>query len=436
MAAGRHSRCRHWLAAGTAAVLSAAAGAGNTLRAEVPWQPLAPQQTDGAPMQVPFSDGGSTAGHPGSGPAVIWNPEDQPVGTAAKTSQTVTFEPIPEGESVAGQSQAPTTVEWVPIPGSETLADGDRPPGSPPPEALAIESQRPSLVPELPPPPQLQALNRSIAFSDGLVGPDISLRLPNGFRWSQRWFGDFTVLGYSYQEGRQPGEPFIPAINSGKLDGWAILHTNILQTDHWSLALNTSFRSLQNDPNIPGGRTGFTDGISSGFRLARAIGDHGGIALGGEQVIQWDDRTDTGRNLYLVASNGWWLGEKKKTYPLFIASGGFGTGRFATFTQNDPAGEDLGDIFDFTCITVERNRKLAKIDENLCWGPFGSVSLVFNEWWGTFVEYVSGRATLGVSTNLTAGIPLRLTAGVHFARENEIVPPDELRWIVEASLGF
>ena len=33
-------------------------------------------------------------------------------------------------------------------------------------------------------PPLLQALDRSIAFEDGLVGPDISLNIPNGLRWS------------------------------------------------------------------------------------------------------------------------------------------------------------------------------------------------------------------------------------------------------------
>ena len=85
---------------------------------------------------------------------------------------------------------------------------------------------------------------------------------------------------------------------------------------------------------------------------------------------------------------------------------------------------------------VEQNRKVAQIDENLCWGPIGSVSLVVNEWWGTFVDYAIGRATFGVSTNITGGIPLRLTAGVHFVENDEVVSFDELRWIAQFSLGF
>lgn len=289
------------------------------------------------------------------------------------------------------------------------------------PEQLALNSANSKF--------KIQTLNRSVAFSDGLVGPDISLRIPNGFRWSKRWFGDVSILGYDYQNGRNPGDPFIPARDSGNLDGWGIIHANILQTTNWSFALNTSFRSLQNNPDIPGGSTGIADGVSSGFRIARAIGNTGGIAFGGEQLIQWDDNTDTGRNLYLMASNGWWLGNNGKDYPLFIANGGFGTGRFASLTDKD-------EPFNFTCTPVESNRKIGKVDENLCWGPIGSVSLVFDEWWGTFVEYAIGRATLGISANLTGGIPLRVTAGVHFAENDEIVSFDELRWITQFSIGF
>lgn len=435
MAAERRNRRKRWLAAGTGAVLSAAVGASNALRAEVPWQPLPPQQTDEAPRQMTFTDGGSAAGVAGSRPAVIWNPEEQPVGTAATTTQpsaaskarqTVTFEPIPEGESVAGQSQAPTTVEWVPIPDSETLADGDRPPGSPPPEALAIESQQPSRVPELPPPPKLQALDRSIAFSDGLVGPDIGWYVPNGFRWSQRWFVDASVLG---QSRRKKDEDFF-GWNNG--DATAILNVNVLQAGSWSVGLNTSFRSVYQGDNAAGGATQVGEGVASGFRVATAIGDTGGIAFGGEQVIQWDDKTDTGRNLYLMASKGWWLGADGKDYPLLIANGGFGTGRFANQSINT-----FDNPLRFACINGVENRSDSfAIDNDLCWSPIGTVSLVMNEWWGMFVEYRSGTAQVAASLNLTGGIPLRLTWGVNFAEKNEVQDWDALTWVFRASFGF
>ena len=412
--------------------------------APVRWEPVV--ETETAP---------TLQADPSNRPAqVVWElvPEGNSSGikqaNPAERYHQVVWELVPNNPQLAntpegagsGESNS-TQVVWEVIPGSVnplaptpsgTLAkDQPSDPTAPPADAVAFEQSQPQhrIPPPPPPPPPLQALNRSIAFGDGTVGPDISLRIPNGFRWSQRWFGDVSILGYDYQNGRNPGDPFIPARNSGNLDGVGIIHANILQSTNWSIALNTSFRSLQNNPDIPGGSTGIEDGLSSGFRIARAIGNTGGIAFGGEQVIQWDDNTDTGRNLYLMASNGWWLGDNGKNYPLFIANGGFGTGRFATLTDKD-------EPFHFTCTPVESNRKVAKVDENLCWGPIGSVSLVFNEWWGTFVDYAIGRATLGVSANLTGGIPLRVTAGIHIVENNEFVSFDQLRWITQLSIGF
>ncbi|WP_115118606.1 hypothetical protein [Synechococcus sp. UW105] len=458
---------RLWLLAGLAPLVIAAPLHGQA-QDQVIWQPVSEEQADQLQILVPSDDGGANsiqpspsesqeAPQPSAPQPIIWEvvpdaESSDPSTTNPSRSTEVVWEQLPKNPSVAadGANNGPTSsIVWEVLPdtiapiapeAADTIAgvESVEPPGDstasasegPPSEVIAQEAAMPArMVPGPPPPAPLQALNRSIAYGDGLVGPDISLRIPNGFRWSQRWFGDVSVLGYDYQNGRNPGDPFIPARDSGNLDGWAIIHANILQTKNWSVALNTSFRSLQNNPDIPGGSTGIEDGVSSGFRIARSIGDTSGIAFGGEQVIQWDDNTDTGRNLYLMASKGWWLGHNGKDYPLFIANGGFGTGRFASLTDKD-------EFFNFTCMPVEQNRKVAQIDENLCWGPIGSVSLVVNEWWGTFVEYAIGRATFGVSSNITGEIPLRLTAGVHFVENDEVVSFDELRWIAQFSLGF
>ncbi len=461
-----------WLLGGLAP-LAMAAPIQVRAQVQVIWEPVTKEKADQLQILVPSVDGGATsvqtsisesnATPQSAAPKpIVWEvvPEEEatnPSTTNPSLSTEVVWEPLPHNPSVASDESnddsntaiawevlrdtisplTPEAIDTIAEAESEAINVQSTTSERPPSEVIAQEeAMPPRAVPDLPPPPALQALNRSIAYNDGVVGPDISLRIPNGFRWSQRWFGDVSVLGYDYQDGRNPGDPFIPARDSGNLDGWAIVHANILQTENWSVALNTSFRSLQNNPDIPGGSTGIKDGVSTGFRIARAIGDTGGIAFGGEQVIQWDDQTDTGRNLYLMASNGWWLGNNGKDYPLFIANGGFGTGRFASLTRNDPKGEELGDIFDFTCIAVESNRKRAKIDENLCWGPIGSVSLVVDEWWGMFVDYAISRATFGVSANVTGGFPLRLTAGVHFAEDNEIVSFDQLRWIAQFSIGF
>ena len=75
------------------------------------------------------------------------------------------------------------------------------------------------------------------------------------------------------------------------------------------VAVRTSFHNPPHSRRLHG----IDDGLSSGFRIARSIGETGGIAFGAE-LIQWDDQTDTGRNLYLMASKGWWLGNKAQTF--------------------------------------------------------------------------------------------------------------------------
>jgi hypothetical protein len=467
----QRSRRQRWLAlVGAGALLGAGLGAGAPSRAQVEWEPVTPQQAEEAQILVPAVDGGGRgASGQENAPPIVWEPVEEPGETrrgetkpsAPSTSQAVVWEPLPSDADGTddGAVPSPTTVVWEPVPGSDAIAEveestevqiqvaeGDgstetitleesttvqaKEQETPPPEALAIEQEQPSRVPELPPPPKLQALDRSIAFSDGLVGPDIGWFVPNGFRWSQRWFGDVAVLGNSR---RTKDESFF-AWNNG--DATAILNVNVLQAGSWSVGLNTSFRSVYQGDNAAGGSTQVGEGVASGFRVATAIGDTGGIAFGGEQVIQWDDKTDTGRNLYVMASKGWWLGGDGRDYPLLIANGGFGTGRFANQSVNS-----WDNPLRFACINGVENLDGKRegsfnIDSNLCWSPIGTVSLVMNEWWGMFVEYRSGTAQAAASINLTGGIPLRLTWGVNFAEKNEVQDWDALTWVFRASFGF
>jgi len=312
---------------------------------------------------------------------------------------------------------------------TKTLAEGNsessaNTPEAPPAEVIAQEAAMPPrMVPGPPPPPPLQTLNRSIAYGDGLVGPDIGWRVPNGLRWSQRWFGDATVQAINR---RQKGDDNF--FDFGQGDGEGIVHANVLQTENWSLGLNYSFRSLQSNPNIAGGSTGITDGMSTGFRVARAIGDTGGIAFGAEQLIQWDDQTDSGRNIYLMATKGWWLGNEGKDYPLVIANGGLGTG---AFQYDNP--------LRFACIYNVQSRPEPNFqrDTDLCWGPIGTFAVVFNEYFGIFTEYNGTATTLSASLNLTGGIPIRLTWGVSFAGSQELREDfDQYRWTFGASIGF
>ncbi len=295
-----------------------------------------------------------------------------------------------------------------------------------PDEAIAEQPAPGPIHPVLIPPPQLQALDRSVAFKSGFVGPDISWNIPNGFRWSERWLGSASFQGQNRRH------------NDGSFYGWndgdavAIMHANILQSGSWSIGINTSIRSVYQGDRAAGGSTKIGEGVASGFRIATAIGQSGGIAFGGEQVVQWDDKTDTGRNFYLMATKGWWLSNEDNDYPLLIANGGFGTGRYANqdvLSWNNP--------LRFACIkNIENRINLYSVDNDLCWSPIGSLSVIFNDYVSTFVEYRSGTAQVAGSISMSDGIPLRLTWGIDFAIRNRIVPADELRWVFRTSIGF
>ena len=406
------------------------------LKAQVIWEPVSEEQAQQDQILAPMPDG--SRNEPLLPQAIIWEPVPTEETSATDETNAIVWTPVPASESVAEGSAPNTAVVWEVIPESDTplspaparnLAEAED--GSstneqeaPPPEVIAQEAAMPPrLVPGLPPPPPLQALNRSIAYGDGLVGPDIGWRVPNGLRWSRRWFGDATVQAINR---RQKGDDNF--FDFGQGDGEGIVHANVLQTEEWSVGLNYSFRSLQNDPNRAGGSTGITDGMSTGFRVARAIGDTGGIAFGAEQLIQWDDRTDTGRNIYLMATKGWWLGNQGKDYPLVIANGGVGTG---AFQYDNP--------LRFACINNVQNRTEPNFqrDNDLCWGPIGSIALVFNEYFAIFTEYNGTAPTLSASLNLTGGIPIRLTWGVSFAGSQELREDfDQYRWTFGASIGF
>ncbi len=296
-----------------------------------------------------------------------------------------------------------------------------------PDEEIAEQPSPGQIQPVLITPPPLQALDRSVAFQSGFVGPDISVNIPNGLRWSERWFGSASLRG---QSRRQIDSSFYKW-NGG--DAVAIVHANIIQAGSWSFGVNTSIRSVNPTQSGAGSSTQIGEGVSSGFRVARAIGDTGGIAFGGEQVVQWDDKTDTGRNLYLMATKGWWLGNQGNDYPLFIANGGFGTGRYA----NDNILTPWINPIRFACINNFENRtRTYSVDNDLCWSPIGSLSLVLNDYLSSFVEYRSGTGTVAGSVSMSDGIPLRFTWGVDFAFRNEVLPADELRWVFRASVGF
>jgi len=73
----------------------------------------------------------------------------------------------------------------------------------------------------------LYSQNRSIAFSDGSIGPDIGWKLPNGFKWNDTYSFDLSGRGFSGQI--RFGRPFLHW-NGGDATGqahWKTFSTKI-----------------------------------------------------------------------------------------------------------------------------------------------------------------------------------------------------------------
>jgi len=274
----------------------------------------------------------------------------------------------------------------------------------------------------LPPVPALQSLNRSLAFGDGSPGPDLAWKVPQGFRWSEQWFLDVSVAGANT---RPPNSQFF-AWNNG--DGVGDIHVRVFQQERWTFGLNASLRSVYQGSNAAGGTTAIGDGFATGFRFDYALSQSSGIAIGAEQLIQYDSNNDSGRNLYLVGSKGWWLGGRGGKFPLLVGTAGVGTGR-------------LGDNknLQFGCI----NQVNASIDVSksypLCWSPIASASILLNQYWSILSEYNSQDVLAGISVSGNDGFPIRLTWGVLLGNAGtnyNYVGDSGLRWFFRGSIGL
>ena len=216
----------------------------------------------------------------------------------------------------------------------------------------------------------ISSLNRSVVFNDKKIGPDISFLVPIGFKSFNKNFLDISIRGWN----RRPMNSKLFQWNGG--DAVGQIFYQFLHKDKSSFGLSLGIRSLYQG-NLAGGGTGFGEGISSGFRWDYKLGNLMGLAIGAEQFIQFDDKTDTGRDIYLSISKAFLNKNKEKIFPFFIASGGIGTGYFALWDQTQFA---CSDLFDGAAVDINKYHKL-------CWGPFGTLSWLLNEKTSTFIEY-------------------------------------------------
>ncbi len=268
----------------------------------------------------------------------------------------------------------------------------------------------------------LKSLNRSIVFNNR-VGPDIGWLVPPGISWSENHIFDASVRGHNR---RKKGEPFL-GWNNGDAVGQIYLQP--IHGQKSSYGVNLGVRSVyQGDAHLGGGSP-IGEGLSIGFRYDRELSSTAGMAIGAEQLIHLDNKTDTGRDIYVTFSKGWWKNKDLNyPFPLYTATAGVATGKMAEGTFYGLCSDLFGG-------SGTENRA----QRPLCWAPVFSLAKVFNESFSTFFEYNSYWFLLGTSYAPFKSVPLRGTFAVQISdhiNNYGVNNFEDLKWVFRLSLGF
>ena len=267
----------------------------------------------------------------------------------------------------------------------------------------------------------LSSLNRSIVFDSYIVGPDISWLVPPGFSWSESHLFDFSTRGHNR---RKKGEDFL-GWNKGDAVGQVYIQPIKLKNS--SFGLNLGIRSMEGskDSSSP-----FGDGLSLGFRYDKRMSSDSGYAIGAEQLINFDGTSDTGRDIYLTFSKGWWKNKSDPydPFPLITATAGFATGKMAE-----------GNIKGLCTELFGGSGTEYLYQRSLCWAPVFSLAQVFNKRFSTFFEYNSYWFLLGTSIAPFEHLPARATFALQLSdhiNNYKINSFEELKWVFRLSYGF
>lgn len=285
----------------------------------------------------------------------------------------------PEWTAAPGQ---PTESGWQAIdtnsPQTSTWQNGPADVDRPPPSGVA----------------QVRGIGRGFTVN-GHPYPDISLKLPNAFALDQQFIVSGQLAGTSRTRTCK-----VPKNGNWTdcADGEFFLEVTPLRGNNASLGLNWTVQSLS-DRND--GTATFA-AQSMGFKGALNLTPTLAVAFGGEQIIQFDDKTDLGRNYYLLLSQAIPLSRAEKPAVLVATAGVgsdlFGYGGNGVLGQTDCIGGN-----NISSNTYPRGT-------NCYWGPVGAVSLALNDRLSFGVEWFGYGLGAGVSVRPFNDLPLTVSA--------------------------
>ena len=294
---------------------------------------------------------------------------------------------IPVWSSVPVTSTAPV---WSEAPAQPTEAgwqviDSDQPTPS-------TWQQGPADVARPPASPiaRVRGIGRGFTVN-GYPYPDSSISLPNAFALDQQFL--FSAQLYGTNRTRPcavaKGESW-----SRCSDGDLFFELTPLRGSDASLGLNWTVQSLSNRDS--GSATG--TGQSLGFKGALNLTPTLAVAFGGEQIIQFDSKTDLGRNYYLLLSQAIPLSRAEKP-PMLVATAGVGSDYFG-FGGNGTLGQT-------NCIGGNNISSNSYPKGTDCyWGPVGSLSLALNDRISFGVEWFGYGLGAGLSLRPFSDLPL------------------------------
>lgn len=249
------------------------------------------------------------------------------------------------------------------------------------------------------PPPsgivQVRGIGRGYTVN-GHPYPDVSLKLPNAFALDQQFVFSGQLSGTSRT---RPCRVPKGGNWTDCADGEAFIEVTPLRGANASLGLNWTIQSLSSRNS----GTSFGNGQSIGFKGALNLTPTLAVAFGGEQIIQFDNTTDLGRNYYLLLSQAIPLSRAEKPAVL-VATAGIGSDLFG-YGGNGTLGQT-------DCIGGNNiSSKTYPKGTNCYWGPVGAVSLALNDRLSFGVEWFGYGLGAGLSVRPFGDLPL--TASVY-----------------------